>query len=294
MQLANGLGWQLITTEGIRPWVEKLASIMKLKVCESSRYPKLIFIRGDSVKYEDKDSIFRTIKSTLVNLPERGWRVHYLGWLQLWSHCDVPDTIWVVVYEANHNLVIESMRLSLYPVYQGAQQSGGFPLHAALVEKNGKGFLLAAPGNTGKSTCCQNIPPSWHALCDDEALVIPDDQQRYSVHPFPTWSNFHRGHSKRSWDIQHHVPLSAIFFLEQADADKAVPIGQGEAAVYINNSASQVLQRIRFYLDSGDVMNFNKKLFENACELAGAIPAFKLHISLNNRFWEEMEKVLPR
>lgn len=35
-----------------------------------------------------------------------------------------------------------------------------------------------------------------------------------------------------------------------------------------------------------------KKLFDNACQLAKAVPVFSLRVSLNGRFWENMEKVL--
>jgi hypothetical protein len=33
-------------------------------------------------------------------------------------------------------------------------------------------------------------------------------------------------------------------------------------------------------------------LFNNACELAKAVPAYILRVSLEGRFWEEMEKVI--
>jgi hypothetical protein len=39
-------------------------------------------------------------------------------------------------------------------------------------------------------------------------------------------------------------------------------------------------------------MSRKTKLFENATELAKAVPAFRLQVSLEGRFWEEMEKVL--
>jgi len=35
-----------------------------------------------------------------------------------------------------------------------------------------------------------------------------------------------------------------------------------------------------------------RRLFENVCDLAKEIPAYKLAVSLEGNFWEEMEKVL--
>jgi len=35
-----------------------------------------------------------------------------------------------------------------------------------------------------------------------------------------------------------------------------------------------------------------KNLIDNACQLARAIPVFKLQVSLNGKFWEEIQNVL--
>lgn len=184
------------------------------------------------------------------------------------------------------------MRYSLYPIYQKAQDLGGLPFHAGLVESDGKGVLLAASRNIGKSTCCRRIPNPWDVLCDEEALVMRTDQEQYVAHPFPTWSDYLMKRSERTWDVQRYVPLSAIFFLERGETDEAIPIGQGEAAVQINNSVTQVLLRTHHYLDREEVKVSRKKLFDNGCDLAGAVPAFKLRVSLKGRFWEEIEEVL--
>ena len=92
--------------------------------------------------------------------------------------------------------------------------------------------------------------------------------------------------------MERHVPLSAIFFLEQADVDTALPLSQGEAAVRILQSAMQVWDGKWHPLDGREKGALRRRCFENACELAKAIPAFLLHVSVGGRFWEEMEKVL--
>jgi SynChlorMet cassette protein ScmC len=184
------------------------------------------------------------------------------------------------------------MRLSLYPIYERALNSGGLPFHAGVVERDGKGVLLAAPKNIGKSTCCRRIPRPWNALCDEETLIVQDAQRQYLAHPFPTWSDYLTRGSNRTWNVQRYIPLAAIFFLEQAEADKVIPLGQGEAAALMNQSAMQVCVRNWMNLDGEKMRAFRKKLFDNACELTWAIPIFKLRVSLTGRFWEEMEKVL--
>jgi SynChlorMet cassette protein ScmC len=292
IKLANGQGWHLVATEGVSSWVEKLASIMKLKTCEPNGYPKLIFIKRVSVKGGLEELTCMVKQKTITDIPVNDWKAHSLGDLRLWSHHDVPDVICEIGPGEDHELEIIRMWESLHPIYQRVQGTGGLPIHAALIERNGIGVLIAAPGNRGKSTCCHRLPPSWRALCDDETLIVRDDNRKYFVHPFPTWSDYLYQRSERTWNVQQHFPLSAIFFLEQSEIDEAVPIGQGQAATLINKSAAEVCRRSWWNLDRSQEMAFRKELFHNACELAKEIRAYELRATLNGRFWEKMEGVL--
>jgi SynChlorMet cassette protein ScmC len=186
------------------------------------------------------------------------------------------------------------MRLSLQPIYQKAQDSGGLPLHAALIEKDGMGILLAAPAETGKSTCCNRIPRPWYVLSDEETLIVNNGEKQngFIAHPFPTWSEYFLRRSDLSWDVQRCLPVFAIFFLQQAETDEVFPIGKGQAAVLIYQSAMQVCSRSWVNLTLREMRNFKKRLFENACALTQTISAFNLQVSLKGRFWEKMGKVL--
>jgi len=178
------------------------------------------------------------------------------------------------------------------PFNNRASDEGGLPFHAALIEKKGAGVLLAASGHTGKSTCSRRLAANWTPLCDDEALVISDKEKRFRVHPFPTWSDYMDRGSDNTWDIQHSVPLCGIFFLEQSDTDEAIALGQGEAAALVNESVTQVCEK---YWRTGNrefQRNSRRQVFNNACALAENIPAFKLRVSLNGRFWEKIEQAL--
>jgi SynChlorMet cassette protein ScmC len=292
LRLANGQEWHLIPTKGTRSWVEKLASIMELKAGKPNAHPKLVFIQKESRKKSFEAAPFRLAPNIIEGLPDYGWKEHRLGTIHIWSHQEVPDVICEISPEKLHELEIIRMWMSLHSIYQRAQNSGGLPLHAALVNQNGNGIVLSAPGDTGKSTCCRRLPQPWQALCDDETLIVRDNQKRYFVHPFPTWSDLLWRRSERTWNVQHHLPLSAIFFLEQGESDKAVPIGHGEAAIYINESASLVCQRTWRNLDKDEERKLRKLLFQNACQLARAVPTFTLSVSLSGRFWKEIEKAL--
>jgi SynChlorMet cassette protein ScmC len=291
MQLGDGRGWQMSAGAGLRSWTEKLATIMELRACKSSEYPKLIFIRKKSQNGQMGEPPRQGEDNFAERLPKTGWRVQEIYNVRFWFRPDLTDIICELGSD-NKDLDLVMMRHSLYPIYQGVLDSGGLPFHAGLIEREGKGVLLAAPRNTGKSTCCQRIPEPWQALCDEETLIVRNGQKRYLAHPFPTWSNKFTKNSEQTWNVEEHVSLEAVFFLEQAAIDAAIPLGQGEGAVSIYQSAMQVFYRYWHDLDPSELRVRNKDLFANSCKLAKTVPTFKLRVSLKGRFWEEIEKVL--
>lgn len=294
LQLGNGLGWHLAATGGVESEVDELARIMGLSSCAANEYPRMIFIRGESVKKGSEWRRLRCARNLERDLAYLGWNAHDLLLLKLWSHPEVKDLFCEMPYEGNNYLLnLSSMRLSLYPIYQAAQNSGGLPLHGALVERDGLGVLLAGPRETGKSTCCRRLPKPWNPICDEEILLITEDQENYLAHPFPTWSEYLEVRSNRTWDIQRHIPPYAIFFLDQANRDEVIPLGHGEASVLIYQSAMQVLYRYWKNFDQEVLRTKKRELFDNSCRLSQSIPVFNLRLSLQGRFWEKIEAVLP-
>jgi SynChlorMet cassette protein ScmC len=291
--LGNGQGWELIPNSEVIFEVGELGRIMGLRPYEPNGYPKLIFVRQGSEKPGFNEMSWRFDEDMKIDLQKLGWKADDLTFLRFWSHDDIQDLICEMRHEEDdYERRILSMRFSLYPIYQQAQESGGLPLHAGLVERNGKGVLLAGPKNTGKSTCCRRLPKPWYPLSDEETLIVRTDEKQYLAHPFPTWSDHLSSRSERTWKVNSHVSISSIFLLEQASSDEVVPLGQGEAAVFINQLATQVCCRYWNNIDHDELRIRMKKLFENATELARTIPAFRLRVSLEGRFWEEMEKVI--
>jgi len=292
LRLANGQGWEFVAADGAGHWVEKLASIMELKRCEADGCPKLFFVRAEFGTDRWQGPLSRLLRSMAGDLPQSGWMFCDVRHLRIWAHPDVADVICETGDVGIHEVDISRMWQSLFPVYKRAADSGGLPLHAALVERNGTGVLLAAPGGTGKSTCCRRIPPPWKALCDDLTLAVADTDSQYRVHPFPTWSEYLWRRSETTWDVQRYLPLSAIVFLEQGTSDEMLPIGKGEAAACIMESASQVYHSFWGDLALGEQRSLKEKVFENACGLARSVPAFRLRVSLEGRFWEQLDRVL--
>ena len=185
------------------------------------------------------------------------------------------------------------MGQALFPIYQAAIDHGGVPLHAALLERDGKGILIAARGGKGKSTCCRLAPRHWNARCDDETLVLRSGSGALQC---PSVSNVER------------LPLAAI----RADLGRAKtdPVVGGflfgprrkrpgypawekpKLRPESTNQPARSAQRMWRGLESSVQRENNLKLFANACSLAKDVPAFTLRASLTGRFWESIEKVL--
>ncbi len=273
LSLSNGSNWWITGDRDRVGWIDELAAIMELRECSLNGSPKLIFTR-------------------LSGLGEAGWSAYDYRTIRIWRQENSPDIVCDVKdieYDAAKYI---SMRCSLQPIYQGSIDSGGLPLHAALAELDGRGILLAAAGGTGKSTCYRRLPDYWKPLCDDEALVVLNEQREYRVHPFPTWTDYIQKRAEGTWAVQYSVPLSGVFFLEQSEFDEVIPIGEAEAALRMNASAIQSCWRYWSAVDKKAESKFTDKLLDNACAMAKVIPGFRLRASLHGQFWKKIEEAI--
>ncbi len=294
LKLSDGQSWQLTAPPGKREasdFLEKFACIMELKPAGSYDIEKIMFCVTDDFP-SIKDGCTKKYLGPEAGEGDNGWFGYDHESLRVWIHPQIPDVICEIGDNSTYDVEILNMWFSLQPIFQKAQIRGGLPMHAALLELAGKGILISACSNTGKSTCCSRVPGYWKALCDDETLVVHNSEKGFRAHPFPTWSDYLWRKSEKKWQVELSVPLSAIFFLEQAEATEILPVGKGEAAALINQSANQVSEK--FWRRSDKVARTMqvKRLFDNACTMAKTVPAYKLRASLNGRFWEEIERVI--
>ncbi len=303
LQLANGHRWNIIATEGTEMWVDRFASIMRLKTCDPDESPKMVFIEGTPEKCHDE--ITNNLDPNILKFfPEGGWKINKYSsngnkiYAKFCYNDKIHDKICFIdkanldYYDEQGNRDILKMWLFSYLIYQREQFFGGLPFHAGLVTIDGKGILLSANGGTGKSTCCRRIPAPWQALGDDQALIVRNNNGKYMVHPFPTWSEYLWRPSDKTWDIERHVDLSAIFFLERSEHDEVITLERKRSIFLINEMSVQASTVGLLNIDKEEERAVRLRLFNNSCELSKFIPAYILRVSLHGQFWKEIEKVL--
>ncbi len=175
----------------------------------------------------------------------------------------------------------------------GIQGSGGILLHSAFAEWKGCGVIFPAPGGTGKTTVSRRLPAPWHALSDDNSLIVPAGGG-FRAHPWPTWSRFSCEKPGGAWNVRENFPLKAIFFLQQADRDRIEPVARHEAAIALVKSNEQALPLDFFDLSVEKRRALRTLAFQTAADIAKTIPVFRLHLTLEGSFWELVEHVLAQ
>jgi SynChlorMet cassette protein ScmC len=286
IKLANDEIWQFISTSDTDEWLEKLRIIMELDEATGLEREghKVTFLK-DIIKgrISNEENIVRdSNKIRMLNT----------GPLRIYECQNASHMICEIGNADLPEVELFKMAQSILPVYMRVLSQGGLPLHAALIERNGTGIAIAAPGGTGKSTCARRIPRPWQALCDDELLIVRDKSGVYHAHPFPTWSRCNVQKPQETWNVKTHVPISAIFFLKKSQVDEVNSLNFSQSAPLIYKLSLPVFDRILESIDQNEYTIIKKLIFENACGIAQDIPAFILEASLEGKFWEAIDKAL--
>jgi SynChlorMet cassette protein ScmC len=281
IKLASDEIWQFKSTSETSEWLDKLCATMELDEYIGVDGHRIIFLKNI---FEESN----IIKSLGLN----GIRLLNTGPLRTYNCPSGPHVICELGNMDFPERELFKMAQSVLPIYNGALYQGGLPLHAALVERGGIGVAIAAPGGTGKSTCARRIPQPWKAMCDDEILIVRDKKDIYHAHPFPTWSRCNTQEVRETWNVQAHVPISAVFFLKKSQKDEVNFLSFSQSAALIYKLSLPVFDRILESIDQEEYTIIKKLIFENACNIAKSIPAFILEASLDGKFWEAIDRAL--
>lgn len=285
LSLSDGCQWQISSDGELQGWLDEFAYILGLKPGNSSECAHLRFetLKNGKSTYSIRNGVITDCA---------GWNIYKQPSLKLIHDEGMQNFLCAIKnFDAQNEIKYTNMWIALQSIFLKAIENGGIPLHSALIEYDGKGLLIAAQGDTGKSTCAKRLEKIWKTLSDDEALVVISNGT-YRVHPFPTWSDYVFRDSKKTYNVEYSVPLSAIFFLEQSDRDEVLPLSKSEAALMLNSSAMQSCYYLYRDLNDKEKRQQCIKVFDNSCRLAKTVPSYVLKATKEGRFWEEMGKVL--
>jgi SynChlorMet cassette protein ScmC len=298
LTLGDRLGWRFTGSPGTEPWLGRMARILNFRKGEEGGLVQVNFTRRSSSLDAVISRILRRDRAWteplfgIRDIPADGWTMRDFGLIRIWSHSEVPNVICELSPWRSDSRELVMMWYAHQVIYPGIVQAGGLPLHAALVSRGGMGVLLAGAEGAGKSTCCRRMAETWTVLADDGVLIVPGNGSSYVAHPLPTWSDVIMGRTERTCTLEHGVPLSAIFFLEQALQDEVVPLGQGRSSVMISASASYVARQGWRKPDPVQDRCLKTMIFNNSCCIAKTVPAFLLRVSASGEFWKPMERAL--
>ena len=199
---------------------------------------------------------------------------------------------WLMVFPEdlmnNHDIRIVLMWLMLKPFYLHCLAHGGIAVHASSANLNGRGIIVAAAGDTGKTTTIRRLPSPWQELADDTALLLPHGDDFY-LYPLPTWSEFIHGRNKSAtWNIKKGTKLAGIFFLEQSKSDRAERLSRPLSMISLYQSSMEAIGDIE-----EDISNELKaEIFETSVNITTKIPSFSLYATLTGKVWESIENAL--
>jgi SynChlorMet cassette protein ScmC len=292
LYLEDGTNYWLTGYDDSIEFVDEFASIMRLTECPPNLLPKIIFYKT-KIDYQSTNDNNSILNEYTQSLDKNEWEIHHYYDLSFCYNTISSDILCEIKIDKNgKDRKYQTMWTSLQAIYFNSINRGGLPIHGALIQHEGRGFLLAAEGETGKSTCCRRLPDYWQALCDDESLIVLNKNSKYRVHPFPTWSDYLSKRAKNTWNVQNSVPLSAIFFIEQSETDEVISLPVTQASLLVTDSAVQSMASKQTEIDKTDQSTIMTKIFNNSFDIATNIPAFRLKVSLRGTFWKEIEKVM--
>ena len=286
--LGPGCAWRVNGSCDAGHLLTRITEVMALPPVGEGGYPRMLFTRCDPGCAVC--SAWVTGAAAGDGSHER-WRPMDLPYLRMWTFPGTPGLLCQLRHWDNAISDTARIKAALNPVYMNVIAHDGFPIHGGLIQYEGKGVILAGHGDVGKTTACTRILHPFQARSDDETTIVCD-QGRVFAHPMPTWSSCENGRPLGSTFLHPRIPLVAVCFLKQSPEIRLSPMGQGQAAVRMHQSAWETLSTYTFFQHGSNRDHFRQQVFDNACRVARQIPAFTLHLSLTGDFWTPLRRMI--
>jgi SynChlorMet cassette protein ScmC len=283
LELSDGTKYGFAAADELVKYLNMLVKMLTLEEAEKDEEfnKRFIFIaRKNAAAIPD---VFRKLRPVKPNL-----------YFEILYRDPLPD----VYFDINTDLIehqgmhISAFSSALKIVNKHYVDKGGATMHTAFAGLCGNGVLITATANTGKTTSIERLPEYWEKLSDDLALLISMPGGKYNVHPLPTWSNYIMQKRESPVNMKHHLPLKAVFFLEQSKTDEVLPLTAGEAAMRIFRSLQRESERLLPKMTEIEKKKTDTRLFDTATNLARSIHCYKLKATLHGQFWKEIEKIV--
>lgn len=119
-------------------------------------------------------------------------------------------------------------------------------VHGALLElSDGRGVLLSAESNAGKSTTCRRWEASGGKYTSDDMILLEyDTPDGIIAHPLPTWSRCQQSLEGLCYPIERCIPLAGVLVLSRAKHDEPEEI----RSIPYPEFLCQVYQSCMFFL----------------------------------------------
>jgi hypothetical protein len=168
-------------------------------------------------------------------------------------------------------------RILSYAYSQILAMNRGLLLHSTAVLKNGKIFLFLGTSGGGKSTVAA-ISKDHKVIGDD---VVAVRKIRSAFYAFSTpW----RQSGAVITDRRIKGKVHALYFLNKSKRIRFEPLAQERAL------AAMLARQIHFL--NHTEMPLIEKAFFTACELARAVPAYRMEFKKDEDFWPSLEDAL--
>jgi MoaA/NifB/PqqE/SkfB family radical SAM enzyme len=147
-------------------------------------------------------------------------------------------------------------------------------LHASGIILDGQGLLFVGHSDAGKSTMIKMLRGQGEILCDDRIIVRrwPD-----GFHIHGTWS-----HGELPDVSPAGAPLRAIFFLEQAEGNEAIPLS--DTRDYLGRILSHVVRPLL-------TADWWEKTLDLAGKIATEVPAYRLRFDMSGQVVDLLKKL---
>jgi len=146
-------------------------------------------------------------------------------------------------------------------------------LHAAAIARHGKAAVFLAADEGGKTTAVR-LAPGGTILGDDQ-VIVRRSREKFRVHGTPWGLHV---------DAKLHAPLAGLFLLNKAGRFALEPLTARELVPQIWNEIRNPLAILPGPL--------KKKAFAVLCDIARAVPAWKMDFPKEHIDWNAVDRAL--